>query len=254
MSDENQLFSYQGYVYLGGRGASGKILNPVWIGDATLQVAMEVQTAEHTEHFSGQRLPYGRMVTKKSANATLTLFEARPEALALALYANRVETAAGTASDEALPADLSAGMHAALVHPMVSNLVITDSDGAPATLVEGVDYTLENAAGGLIKILDVGSYVQPFLASYDYEAVEQFGIYNEFPDERWVQMVGVNTLNGSPVIVDLYRVRFDPANQLPLHNDEFGSFELSGSCLVDAMLAASGALGGFGAVTRRKED
>jgi hypothetical protein len=35
---------------------------------------------------------------------------------------------------------------------------------------------------------------------------------------------------------------------LPLHHEEFGSFDLSGSLLVDAALAASANLGGFGRV------
>jgi hypothetical protein len=218
----------------------------VWVGDATLNVAMEVQTAEHTESFSGQRLPYGRMTTKKSANITLTLFEMREEVLALALYANRVQTVAGTATAEALPTGLAVDDLHVLDHPLVTNLVLTDS--ASAALVEGSDYALENRTSGLLRILNVAGHTQPFKAAYSYAGIADTLIFTATPPERWVQMVGVNTLNNEPVIVDLYRVRFDPASQLPLHNEEFGSFELSGSLLVDAALAANANLGGFGRV------
>jgi hypothetical protein len=209
---------------------------------------MEIQTSEHTESFSGQRLPYGRMTTKKSANTTLTLFEMRPEVLALALYANRVETVAGTVTAETLPDDLAVGDLTVLDHPMVSGLVLTDSTGTPVTLDEGEDYALENPTSGLVRILDTSGFTQPFKAAYSYASVTDTLILTTTPPERWVQMVGVNTLNDEPVIVDLYRVRFEPASQLPLHNEEFGSFELSGSLLVDAALAANANLGGFGRV------
>jgi hypothetical protein len=248
MAEENKLFSFQGYVYIGERGSAGKIINPVWVGDATMQVAMEVQTAEHNESFSGQRLPYGLMQTSKKANVTLTLWEMRSQVLALALYANRVTTSPGTVTGEVMDADLGAGQATVLAHPLVSNLVITDSASMPTTLAEGVNYSLENPTGGLVRIIDPGSFIQPFKAAYSYAGVDDVLIFTSNPPERWVQMVGVNTLNDQPVIVDLYRVKFNPSSQLPLHNNEFGSFELTGSALADALLASNSNLGGFGRV------
>ena len=105
---------------------------------------------------------------------------------------------------------------------MVSSLVITDSSSA--VLTEGENYLLENPTSGLLRLLTPGSHVPPFQAAYAYAAVTDTLIFTTTPPERWVQLVGVNTLNDTPVIVDLYRVRFDPASQLPLHHEEFGSF------------------------------
>jgi hypothetical protein len=246
MADDNKLFSFQGYVYLGGLSGR-KIVDPFWVGDATMTIALETESVEHNESFSGQRLPYGRLTTKKSATATLTLFEAKTDNLALALYGSNVPVTAGAATAEPLPA-ATAGSLIELDHAMVSDLVITDSTASPVTLTEGQHYAIENAAGGLVKILDLTSLTQPLKAAYNYTAADRTGMFTSTPPERFLKMVGVNTLNSAPVVVDLYRVRFDPASELALHHDEFGSFELSGSLLAVAGLM-NDALGGFGAIT-----
>ncbi|MDR2366126.1 MAG: hypothetical protein LBD68_09820 [Zoogloeaceae bacterium] len=245
MADDNKLFSFQGYVYLG--GISGrKIVDPVWVGDATMTVALETESVEHNESFSGQRLPYGRLTTKKSATATLTLFEARAENLALALYGVNVPVTSASVTAEAIPD--TTGL-VALDHALIDNLVLTDStSGTPVVLTEGTNYTIENAAGGLIRILETASLTLPIKAAYDYGAANTTGMFTTTPPERFLKMVGVNTLNNAPVVVDLYRVRFDPASELALHNEEFGSFELSGSLLAEAGLM-TGELGGFGTLT-----
>ena len=247
MADDNQLFSFQGYVYLGDLSGR-KIVDPFWVGDSKMTVSLETESVEHTESFSGQRLPYGRLTTKKSATATLTLYEARADNLALALYGSKVPVTAGTVTAEELPA-VEAGGLLVLDHSLISGLVITDSTaGTPATLEEGTHYSIENAAGGLIKLLDPTGLSAPFKAAYSYAAAQRTGLFTTTPPERFLKMVGVNTLNNAPVIVDLYRVRFDPAAELALHHEEFGSFELSGS-----LLAVSGlmndVLGGFGSLT-----
>ncbi|MDR1850239.1 MAG: hypothetical protein LBQ75_09375 [Zoogloeaceae bacterium] len=245
----NKLFSFQGRVYLGDRGSNGKLINPVWVGDATLAVEMATETIEHNESFSGQRLPYGKMQKSKSANATLTLFEATPENLAVGLYAKRATLAPGSVTGEPLPSDLVADQVVVLDHGFVSNLEITANGGQP--LVEGEHFRLERPEAGHVRILDLTGFTQPLQAAYEYAGIETFGIFSETPPERWLQMVGVNTLNNEPVVVDLFRVQFDPASNLPLHNEEFGSFELSGSALVDSMLANESELGGFGRLTLR---
>jgi hypothetical protein len=197
-------------------------------------------------------MPYGRLTTEKSANVTLTLFEATEANLALALYADQIKTASGSATAEAFPADTVAGDTVVLDHPLVSNLVIKDSNSSPVTLEEGTHYVLEHPEAAHVKILNVEGFTQPLVAAYDYDALVDTLIFTKTPPERWVQLVGVNTLNDEPIIVDLYRVSFSPASQLPLHNEEFGSFELTGSMLVDATLAANSNIGGFGRLRQRQ--
>ena len=248
--DTNKLFSFQGYVYLGALSGR-KMVDPFWIGDATLSVALETESVEHNESFSGQRLPYGRLTTKKSATATLTLFEAKADNLALALYGAKVPVTAGTATAEALPSTAADGSLVELDHALVSNLVLTDSTASPVTLEEGEHYAIENASGGLIRLIDTSGLTKPIKAAYSYAAADRTGLFTVTPPERFLKMAGVNTLDNTPVVVDLYRVRFDPASELALHHEEFGSFELSGSLLAVAGLM-NDALGGFGAITLGK--
>ncbi|MCL2076117.1 MAG: hypothetical protein FWH15_06715, partial [Betaproteobacteria bacterium] len=167
------------------------------------------------------------------------------------LYAKRAKTMPGSVTGEAFPDNLAADSVVVLEKSFVRDLEIQSGS---QTLVEGEHYRLERPEAGHVRILDLTGITQPLTASYQFDGIETFGIFSETPPERWMQMVGVNTLNNEPVIVDLFRMQFDPASNLPLHNEEFGSFELSGSALVDPMLANESELGGFGRLTLRAEE
>jgi hypothetical protein len=246
---DNRLFSYQGRVFLATRGSAGKPLLPQWVGDATLNIELSTETVDHNESFSGQRALYGQMSTKQSANATLTLYEDTLDNLAVALYGNKVLTAGASVTGEALPADAAVDDLIRLDYPFVSNVQLEDS--ASTALTEGVHWELERPEAGLIRLLDLGTFVAPFSADYDYAATEGVTLFSTIPPERWLIMDGVNTLSNEAVIVELYRVKFNPSNSLSLHNDEFGSFELAGAALYDQALANDSALGGFGRITRK---
>jgi hypothetical protein len=73
-------------------------------------------------------------------------------------------------------------------------------------------------------------------------------MFTASPPERCLLLVGINTVDGSPVRLRLDRVQFDPASTLPLINDGLGSLELSGAVLYDSDAAADDNLGGFGKI------
>jgi hypothetical protein len=248
-----KLFSLQGEVFLASRDANGKPVKPIWVGDATLTGALEMTTVDHNESFSGNRLLYGRLVTKKSANLTLTLFELLPSVLSLGLYAEPKDLVSGTVTAEAIPADLEAEDIVRLDHTFVSNLVLTDSSGTPKTLVAGTDYDLEFPAAGQLRIKNVTGYTQPIKAAYDYEATRVVPMFTSQPPERWLILNGKNTFNGDKVIVDLYRVQFTPTNDISLHHEEFGSFVLEGAALADPGKQEDPEFGPFGRFQFRNE-
>ena len=68
------------------------------------------------------------------------------------------------------------------------------------------------------------------------------------PPERYLLLDGINTLDGSPVKVRLYRVQFDPASSVPMINESFGQLELSGAALYDDEASQDAELGGFGKI------
>ena len=59
---------------------------------------------------------------------------------------------------------------------------------------------------------------------------------------------GVNIATNEPVIVTLYRCNFDPASELGLIHEQYGSFQLTGSVLYDTLNAADANWGGFGRI------
>lgn len=240
-------FSFQGKVYLGTRLAGGLAGALRWVGDAPkCDVSLTTETEEQKESYSGQRMTSARLLTGKAAAIALTLNWAEPKNLVLGLYGTELTVAAGTVTDEALPTALVAGDLVALKHGGISAVTITDSAGVPATLVANTDYRIDSANGGVIEILNVGTYVQPFMADYSHTASADVTLFTTSPPERYLFLDGVNTVDNSPVRMRLYRVQFDPAATLPLINEGFGTLEFSGAVLYDSEAAVDANLGGFG--------
>lgn len=242
-------FSFQGKVYLGARIAGGKPGALRWVGDAPrCEVSLSTDSETRRESYSGQRLTSARLQTGSDAQVSLTLNWANPENLALGLYGEVRSIAAGTVTGEILPSGLVAGDSIALDHGGVSALVVTDSNGTPATLVEGTHYNLDSAAGGVINIIDLATFTQPLKAAYSHTASQDVTMFTAKPPERYLLLDGINTLDGSPVKVRLYRVQFDPASSVPMINESFGQLELSGAALYDDEASQDAELGGFGKI------
>lgn len=243
-------YSFQGKIYLGMRDAvSGQPQALQWVGDADqLQVKLSTTTDERQESWSGQRLTSVRLVTAKKAELSLQLNEFSPLNLGLALYGNAIDVTTGTVTAELLPATVANGDTIALDNRDVSAVVITDSTGTPKTLVEGTDYVVASAASGLIQILNVGTYTQPFKAAYSYAAAVQIPMFQTAVPERYLVLDGVNTVDGNTVKVRLFRCVFDPASQLDLISSKLSQFALAGSVLFDQVNYANSNMGGFGRI------
>jgi hypothetical protein len=242
-------FSFQGKVYLGARLAGGKPGALRWVGDAPrCDVSLSTDSETRRESYSGNRLTSARLQRGSDAEVALTLNWANAENLALGLYGEVKAVAAGSVTAEALPPGLQVGDSVVLEHGGVSTLVITDSAGTPATLVAGTHYELESVNGGVVRILDVGAFTQPFNAAYAHTASQDVTMFTTKPPERYLLLDGINTLDGSPVKVRLYRVQFDPASSIPMINESFGQLELAGTALYDDEASLDEDLGGFGRI------
>lgn len=85
----SKLYSFQGRVEIGIRGAGGAAPTTwTWVGDAS-EVTLEItaDTVDHIESFSGQRGVYGSMVTQRGGTLNMTLHELETENLAIAFQA-----------------------------------------------------------------------------------------------------------------------------------------------------------------------
>jgi hypothetical protein len=246
------LFSFQGKVYLASRRPNGKPGPLRWVGNAPqLQLKLEIQNADKTESFSGNRLLYGRLVQSKTATVNLTLDEATAENLALGLYGTPATVPAGNVDNEPLPDALIEGDIVRLDHGHVSTLTLTDSAAPPETLNPD-HWQWISPQAGLIALQDVSGYTQPFQASYQHAATINIALFTAPVPERTLFLEGINTVSGRRVNVTLYRVTFNPIEQLDLISDEWGSLSLTGAVLFDEVNGLDPELGGFGRIEQAK--
>lgn len=245
------LFSLQGKILIGARLPSGKAGVLYWVGNVPeATIALATETTDKTESFSGNRLSYGRLQTSKSGTINLTLDEWSKKNLGLGLYGLSANTVGGSVTAETFPAGLVAGDLVRLARPYASALVITDSAGTPATVPAG-NYSLGGHNTAVVEILNPGAFVQPFKAAYTYAAYDSLDAFTQPAPERFVIFDGINTETGTPVLVDLYRVRFDPISELPLINAEYGALPMAGAVLYDALNDDGSVTGGFLRITEK---
>ncbi len=244
------LFSFQGKAYIAERDANGKPAALRWpFNVPTLQLSLSTTVKQHQESYTGQRIEDGRLITAKTAGITLELEDFNADNLALALYGSKSSVTGATVTAEALPDTLVSGDYAALEFANVSTLTITDSaTSTPVDLVEGTDYVIESAAGGIIKFLNVASFTQPFNVNYTYGDASNVAMFTAPIPEKYIVFDGINTVDNSAARVRLYRCQFDPLSQLDLIGTDYGKMQLKGSVLYDTLNAKDPLLGGFGRI------
>lgn len=128
----------------------------------------------------------------------------------------------------------------------ISDLIIKDSAATPATLKESVDYEIVSDLSGDIKILNTKSLKQPLKASYkSSEATALYPFANIQPPERCLVFEGINTLTGKNTYIEMYRVQFDPTNNVELINETFGGLPLTGTLLIDQQKTGKDQFSGY---------
>lgn len=248
----SKLFSLQGSIYSAMRLSNGKPGPMTWLGNApTCQVKLSTESTDKMESFSGNRMQYGRLQKGKKAEISLTLDEFLTSNLLLGLYGTKVTGTAGTVTAEAFPTGLAVGDIVRLDKPFVSSVVVTDSAGGPATLTPGTHYRVKSDAMGLVEILNIGTFVQPFKAAYSNAGSETVTMFTSPPPERFLLLDGINTETNQPVLVELPRVLFAPVGQLDLIMDDYGNLPMTGTVLFDDLNAADANMGGFGRIRQK---
>jgi len=238
--------SFQGRLYI---GAADALVSPG--NSPNLQLALNTDLIEHYESQSGNRSLDFRMVKQKDATVSFDLDEWTKENLALGLYGSSITGTADSVVDEPIGGTAPViGTRYPLAHPKVSNVVVEDSAGTPATLTAGTHYTVDTTFGA-IQFLDVNGFTAPFTVSYDYGAVTEIGIFTQPLPERFIRLEGLNTAQANaPVLVELYRVALEPIKDLPLINDDLGTLSFSGKLLADTTKPIDAALGQYGRIVQ----
>lgn len=248
-------FSGQGTVYGSTRASDGTVTAFRDFGNIpALRLTLETDTLEHKESRTGQRLTDLRLTRERRANLTMTIESFSKANLMMLLYGTSSAVGGAVITDEVFPNSpaLVAGDMVSLAHSLIDPVAafsIKDSAGSPLTLTNGTHYKVDKTGGVVTMLATPGT--PPYKATYTYVAEEVIPMFRQAPVERFLRFVGLNTANADkPVIVELYRVVFDPVGNIDLINDEFAQFEIEGSVLYDSTRDASVSpiLGGFGRI------
>ena len=247
------------YYYGQGEVDAAEIVNGVigpwrWLQDVSaMSVKLQVENVTVKEAWSGEKSTVRKFPIGKDGTVDMTLRSFSPANLALLLHSKVVTKAAGTVTAETLPTDLVAGDIIRLANPGVSDLVITDSAGTPATL--DPQYYALRAAGAFGEVQLLGlptpAPTQPFKAAYGYAATKQVGMFTAKPPVIALRYKGINLAEGgAPVIVELYKVSTDPLQELALITDgnSVAGLPMTGGILRDTSRENDGDLGQFGRI------
>jgi hypothetical protein len=243
MSTPETYYYGQGKVYLALRDAYGRALARRWVGDVSdLTVALSSESFTHKESYTTFRSPVRRLNTGNEATVTATWYEHSPANLAILLYGEQVVTPAGTVTGEALPAGIKAGERYTLEHQNVTDVEI-------GTLALGTDFTVDPLFGAIEFITEpTGSPT----VSYSHASRIDTSMFTHRPVELALRYEGINMAeDGAPVIVELYKVVFDPASALNLINTDTSlpGLETTAGILLDTARPADAELGRYGRVT-----
>jgi hypothetical protein len=232
----------QGAVYLAERNEDGSAGPLYWIGDVSaLSAAISVTSFDHQESYSGQRNAVRRINIGKTATINSTWHQLNGENLAIALYGSSAVIPAGTVTGEALPANIKAGDRYSLRYQQVSNLVL-------GVMVDGTDYTLDAAFGVVTFLKD---QTVSTTAAYSYAESVNTSVFTDTPKEMYLRFHGINLAeNDAHILVEFYRVKFDPIQALDLINNgnNLAGLQTTASALFDGTRSSDPRLGQVGRV------
>lgn len=237
-------FSGQGKVYVGTRNSDGSFNAPVFVGNVPeLTITLNNDTIEHKESQTGKRLPDLRLTREQQATVNMTLEDIQSQNLELMLQGTKTTVSTSSAVAEAGPASPGAGSLWKVKNENISAVTVK-KDGSAINLT--TDYTFD-AAFGLFTFVQAQTGAITF--DYTWASRTQIPIFSAAITERYLRFQGLNTAYSSKkLMVEIYRIIFDPTQNMNLINDDIAQWQLQGSALYDSTREPTAALGPFGRV------
>ena len=241
MALQNYYYSGQGSLMAAVRDTvTGKPMGFERIGNVPeLTLDIEVTNFEHKESESGARGLDLIINKERKGKFSFKMESITLDNLALGLMGASSTVAGATVTGETVKVYL--GLRTPLEHPDVSAVTIT-IDATP--LVLGTDYTLDAANGVIIWPATATTNVSAgdtATVAYTYGGYDRLDAFTQSSaNERYLRFEGLNTVDDSRVIVDLYRCQFDPLTGYGLINEELASVDVTGSLLADPFIVGAG--------------
>lgn len=249
---QEQYFYGQGKVKIA-EVIAGVVGAFIWTGDVSVfNIGFTEEKASHRESYSGQKSKVREFNVSQDMNVNLTLHDQGTGNIARFSLGSATSSVAGTVTAENLPNPVVVGTEYSLANPGVSSLVISDSNGTPATIAPS-HYELDAAFGNLVfkTLPTTPAPTFPLKAAYGYAAKEQVAFLNSTQKTYALRYEGINLAEGgAPVIVELYRLSTGLLQQLDLitSGNTLAGMQVTGSVLRDTSKPASGLLGQMGRI------
>lgn len=223
-------FSFQGPIYIAEYNTLGKNLGFRNVGNCEgFELKFASNRITDTESQTGLRSIVADLLTSNEMEVSLNLKEIQKENLALAFAGQTASITGASATDEIAHASgLIAGDIMKTNFDDVSSVVVKDSAGSPVTLTLGTHYNILDAEAGLIELINVGGFTQPFKISYTYSSQSRVTALSATDKFYSIFMKGINTVNNDDMTARLFKIRFSPAETIALLNNEFGRQQLNG--------------------------
>ena len=226
----------KGTIYVGTQDGTDALVS---IGNCSnLALSFEENSVELRDFTSAGGGLANSIRTISSVSAAMTLHDLTSANLAKVLRADTSAVTAGAVSDES-----HTGYHGGLIKlnklPDTSTIVVT-SDPAGTTYVENTDYTVTRAG---VIILSTGSIGDgdPLLISYTSKAGNLVQALTQSGLEFRMVFDGLNEAqSGKPVTIEVFRLKFGPAQNIGFIGEEFAGLELTADILQDASKSGAG--------------
>lgn len=228
MTIQNYYYSGQGSLWIAERSVLGVPTGFVRVGNVpelTLDIATTV--FEHKESESGSRGIDLSLTKENKATFAIKMENMSLDNLALGLYGTKTIVASGAVGAESVK--IYEGKKSPLAHPDVSAVVVTGLTVTTDYVIDAKNGTIEGVAGG--ALVNGTAYS----VAYNYAAASKVDAFTETAPERWLRFNGLNTVDGTSVVVDIFRAKFDPLTGYGLINEDIASASMKGTILADSL-------------------
>jgi hypothetical protein len=253
MAVKTNYYIGKGPLYIADRDVDG---NPGALEDVGEVILSLEVTKEYKSNFATRNEVNEKdahVPVSQEVKGTITLKERTAKNLQYILHGTKTAKAGGSVTAQAFPSGIVAGEEHRLpgFTGIASSLVITDSNGTPATLVEGTNYTVD-LKYGRVKFILVSGFTQPFEAAFTNAASTRNSILTKRVVNKFVRFEGINIGNNDGArafLEELYDCTLMPAQKLDEKGEDFSTYELAFECLADPTKDYTEELGRYGFLT-----
>lgn len=247
---EPEYYYGQGIVEIA-ENVDGVIGDWVDVGDISeLSSAVSQESLRHKESRTGKKGTVRNFSLGAEMLWNATMFKLDPSQIARFLQGTYKETASGTATGESL-GTIAAGDVIDLDFMNVGSLVITDSNGTPATIASS-HYEYDEFGTVKFKTLPTTpAPTNPLLAAYSYGKSREVAFLNADSKTYALRYKGVNLAEGNKkVMLVLYKISANLLQTLSMitNGNQLASAAITFEALLDTSKPAGGDLGQYGRI------